>query len=288
MDTVEYIREQLNRMALAATDISVLQDRNGIAVARIRCAGDSYVIKCFQKEEYRREMENYRLLTELGIPTIRVHAATDSALLLEDIACSTFWRLGTEEDLSDPEVARKLACWYKQLHRKGLQYVQWHGDAMYDESDYFTRENISMLMQRSGTEHASAWELLLENFDAICCALSRVPKTLNYNDFYYVNFIVAKDKSAALMFDYNLLGKGYACNDVMNVLFSLSDAAGAAFLDAYGSVDPLERAIHSVVAPIVTLYLAYQYDELPWWAEGELNKIQTCYDRDIRHLLELI
>ena len=34
-------------------------------------------------------------------------------------------------------------------------------------------------------------------------------RTLTYNDFYYTNMMVAKDKSSALMFDYNLLGKGY-------------------------------------------------------------------------------
>ena len=37
--------------------------------------------------------------------------------------------------------------------------------------------------------------------------------TLTYNDFYYTNLAVLKDGTSAIMFDYNLLGKGYAYAD---------------------------------------------------------------------------
>lgn len=80
--------------------------------------------------------------------------------------------------------------------------------------------------------------------------------------------VVAKDTSSALMFDYNLLGKGYAYTDVRNILSSLSEEAGKAFLDEYGAFDPMEKALDDVVSVVVTLYLACQRDVFPLWAQA--------------------
>ena len=171
------------------------------------------MIKCFQKEEHKRELENYRLLASLGIPTIRVIASTDSALLLEDIDCSPTYRLGIKEDMSDPEVARRVAVWYKLLHSQGYGYVCQSGESMYDEANFFTLENIACIKEKTGTQDAPAWVLLEQNYAAINDLLREARRTITYNDFYYTNMVVAKDKSSVLMFDYNLLGKGYAlCN----------------------------------------------------------------------------
>ena len=113
------IHDELNKLGIACDSFSVLQDKDGVIVARIASAGSSYVVKCFQKDEHKREIENYRLLAALDIPAIQVIASTDSALLLEDIACSSTCRLGIEEDMSDSVVARRIAMWYKQLHGQG-------------------------------------------------------------------------------------------------------------------------------------------------------------------------
>ena len=79
------IDKELNKLSIAYDNFSILQDKDGITVARIVSGEKSYVVKCFQKDEHKREMGNYRLLESLGVPTIRVIASTDSALLLEDI-----------------------------------------------------------------------------------------------------------------------------------------------------------------------------------------------------------
>jgi len=66
-------------------------------------------------------------------------------------------------------------------------------------------------------------EKLPEAADTFQYVLSRYSKlreildTLTYNDFYWSNFIVRKDRQAALMFDYNLLGRGYRYSDMRNV-----------------------------------------------------------------------
>ena len=100
--------------------------------------------------------------------------------------------------------------------------------------------------------------------------------------------VVAKDKSSALMFDYNLLGKVYAYTDVRNVLSSLSEEAGKAFLNEYGTFDPIEKALDDVVSVVVTLYLACQRDEFPWWAQALLDELDTTFIEKIEYLRRLL
>lgn len=282
------IHTELNKLGTECDRFSVLQNKDGIIVVRIVSDGKSYVLKCFQKDDHKRELENYRLLASLGIPTIRVIASTDSALLLEDMDCSAFYRLGIQKDMSDPEAARRIAVWYKQLHSRGYDYVCQHGESMYDEADFFTLENIARIKEKTETQDARTWVLLEQNYAAINGLLRKARRTLTYNDFYYTNMVVAKDKSSARMFDYNLLGKGYAYSDVRNVLFSLSEEAGKAFLDEYGAFDPVEKALDDVVSVVVTLYLACQCDKFPRWAQTSLDEIETTLIEKIVCLCRLL
>ena len=278
------IHDELNKLGIVCDSFSILQDKDGVTVARIASNERSYVVKCFQKDEHKRELENYRLLASLSIPTIRVIASTDSALLLEDIDRSISYRLGIEEDMSDPAVTRQIAAWYRQLHSQGYSYVCQHGESMYDEADFFTLENIGCIKEKTGTQNAPAWVLLEQNYAAINDLLRKARRTLTYNDFYYTNMVVAKDKSSGLMFDYNLLGKGYAYTDVRNVLSSLSEEARNAFLEEYGEFDPVEKVLDDVVSVVVTLYLACQRDEFPWWAQALVEEIDTTFIEKIEYL----
>ena len=106
--------------------------------------------------------------------------------------------------------------------------------------------------------------------------LGNARKTLTYNDFYYTNMVVARDGSAAFMFDYNLLGKGMVVSDLRNVTYSLSPAAKDAFLAAYGPFDPLEEMLDDVVSPVVTLWLACQRQSFPNWAVDALQEVETA------------
>lgn len=278
------IRDELNKLGIACESISILQDKDGVTVARIISDKKSYAVKRFQKDEHKRELKNYRLLASLDIPTIQVIATTDSALLLENIDRSSTYLLGIEEDMSDPVVARRIAVWYKQLHSQGYGYVCQHGEFMYDESDFFTTENIVCIKKKTGTQDATAWVLLEQNYDAINDLLSKTRRTLTYNDFYYTNMLIAKDKSSALMFDYNLLGKGYAYTDVRNVLSPLSEEAGKTFIDEYGKFDPSEKALDDMVSVVVTLHLACLRDGFPWWAQTLLDEIDTTFIEKITFL----
>lgn len=104
--------------------------------------------------------------------------------------------------------------------------------------------------------------------------------TLTYNDFYWTNLIVRKDKQGAMMFDYNLLGKGYRFSDFRNVCSSLSAEAGKAFVAEYEHLyiqkhgssrqaqEALERQIDGVAASLFSLITAYEREAFPQWAEA--------------------
>lgn len=284
---MDIIRSEINKIGILCDSISILQDKDGVTVARIKSGVHSYVIKCFQSEEFRREISNYHILSSLDIPTIKVIAATDSAILLEDMASSPVYRLARECDTNDPLVAKGIARWYKQLHQQGYKYVALHGASLYDETDFFTMENINKVKAKTRTQQAAAWRMVEESFDIICEMLRRMRRTLTYNDFYYTNMVVARNLSSALMFDYNLLGKGYVYSDLRNVFSSLSPQARDAFLSEYGTFDPLEEAVDDVVSPIVTLYIACQRKQFPSWATNLIDDINTTFCAKIQRLIDL-
>ena len=55
------IQGELNKLGIACESTSILQDKDGVTVARITSGEKSYVIKCFQKDEHKRELKNYQL-----------------------------------------------------------------------------------------------------------------------------------------------------------------------------------------------------------------------------------
>ena len=92
--------EALRELGLQNCAYTLLQEKDGIRVAREWRQGTPYIIKFFQAADFRREIANYRILAALGVLTLKVHAQTSSALLLEDAAHSPLYRLGTPEDIA--------------------------------------------------------------------------------------------------------------------------------------------------------------------------------------------
>ena len=283
---MEKLQRALAGMGTGGTVTEILQQKDGVTVARVMTDDGPRVLKTFEKAEFAREIENYRLLGELGVPALRVYGVTETALLLEDIRESR-WRLGREEDLHDPEVARLLAGWYRALHQAGEGYLRENpGAKFYDEYELVTPETLAMVQQKTGTGALPVWRYLEENFGRIEEAARQLGRTLAYNDFYYVNFAVARDKSAALMFDYNLLGKGTRYADVRNVLYSLSEEAGEAFREAYGFVpDPAEEAADEVMAVLSTLVLAARRERFPGWAEEALAALREGFEEKVERMI---
>lgn len=89
---------ELQKMKISYDSLNLIQNKNGVIVTRISYHNQSYIFKYFEKEEFRREIENYNILTSLRIPTLQIFDLSDKAILMEDISVSDNYRLGCEHD----------------------------------------------------------------------------------------------------------------------------------------------------------------------------------------------
>jgi len=275
--------KELSHFGVRFSEIQELQDKDGVYVYRIK--GETpYVLKCFENAEHKREIEYYRLLQSLGIKTVKVIDSNENALLMEDISESKTHRLAAKGDMEDPDIMRVLAKWYSELHTKGRPYVRDFGAKLYCETDDITPENLRMVKEKTQTANDPVWALIEEHYGKLRELIDDTPKTLTYNDFYYTNMVVAKDKSEAYMFDYNFLGKGFPCADLINVTYDLSDSAKTAFLKEYGVYDSKEMSLAQITGILFTLIFACKRREvMPDWAKQELKKLT---DGDLYSLLK--
>lgn len=282
---ISKIKQELKKLNTPYRTINLIQNKDGVIVARVQSDEKSYIIKYFQNEDFKREIKNYQLLYDLSIPTVKVFGFSDSAILMEDISQSDTFRLATKEDLDDVAIASKIAEWYKLLHTRSKDFAEGNIMELYDETDFITRNNIEFIKEKTGTQNLSVWKIIDDNFDVIVSKTRSLPRVLTYNDFYYTNLIVAKDKTSAFMFDYNLLGKGYVYSDIRNVCYSLGEDAKNAFLETYGEFDKSEIIVDDVASVLVTLYHACQRKNFPDWANDTLNELKTDYENMVQTLL---
>ena len=276
---MDFLYAELEKMGVRALALELIRDKDGAAVARVDTAEGPRVLKAFHGGGQAREIGNYAALAALGVPTLRVYAATGSALLMEDIDGGKL-RLGVAEDLGDARTAALVARWYRKLHSRGHEYAAEHGAELYDENDALTPENLEWVKERTGTAALPVWRLIGENWDRIRAAVDGARRTLTYNDFYYTNLAVARDGGSALMYDYGLLGAGYAYADVRNVCSALRGGAREAFLEEYGPVDGDEARLDAVVSVLNGLISAYGRERLPAWSAGLIEELRGgLYER---------
>lgn len=275
------LKQELKKLNVSNSNITIIQSKDGVIVARVQVNATSYIIKYFQKDEHKREIKNYKILKSLSIPTINLLRSTDSSILMEDISQSDIFRLAAKEDLDDVVVASQIAEWYKLLHTSSKNF----DTEIYDETDLITKENIEFIKKKTGTQNLPIWKIIDDNFDIIILKIKALPRVLTYNDFYYTNLIIAKDKSSAFMFDYNLLGKGYVYSDIRNVCSSLGENAKKAFIETYGEFDKSEIIVDDVTSVLVTLYYACQRKTFPSWANYALNELKNDFESKILLLI---
>jgi len=273
MQKVDSIFQKLD---LHVETSELIRSKAVVSVYRLEASGKKLILKLFADPEDRREITNYRLLGELGIPTLPVLGYTEEVILLPDVNASEKYRLGMEEDLQDMQVAKVLAKWYRRLHDTGRQYLTRNSVSLYDETDVVTVENMVRAAEVTDTIDNPLWNVVKDNFDDMKKKIAKLPRTLTYNDFYWDNLIVSKDKTEAFMFDYNLMGMGMAYGDVRNVISSIGKEAAKAFCDAYG-VDGLdeEKLADDFLAHMVTLCAGSQREVFPAWAGESLEKLKS-------------
>lgn len=280
-------RLQLEELDVRSPVCSLIRSKDGITLYRVESEGKKLILKIFDKQEDTREIENYLMLSKLGIKTLPLLGCTGNAILLEDVEASTSYRLGKENDLKDPETARAIARWYKMLHRKGKAYLSdftTDKKKMYDETDIITIDNMNFAAEKTGTVGNVLWEIIIENYDTIRHQIDTLDRTLTYNDFYWTNLIVSKNGDSAFMFDYNFLGKGIVYSDIRNVISALSMEAAEAFIQEYGvDINETEKKADAFFAPLVTLVHACRRETFPYWAKDSLKALK---DGEILRRLE--
>ena len=122
----------------------------------------------------------------------------------------------------------------------------------------------------------------LENLNTL---ISEIMLTFNYNDFHWTNLLISKDKSAAMPFDYNLLGAGFRYNDIRNVSSGLSEQAETVFLNEYNRLyeekyghsrkeeEFKEQQIDKVTSVLISLITAFERKNFPSWANSAKNAV---------------
>ena len=283
---ISKINQELKKLNTPYSTINLIQNKDGVIVARVQSDAKSYIIKYFQNEDFKREIKNYQLLKTLNIPTVKVLGFTDSAILMEDVSQSDIFRLAIKEDLDDVTIASKIAEWYKLLHTRSKDFAENHSTELYVETDFITRDNIAFIKEKTGTQSLPVWKLIDDNFDVIVSKIKSLPRVLTYNDFYYTNLIVAKDKTSSFMFDYNLLGNGYVYSDIRNVCYSLGEDAKKAFLETYGEFDKSEIIVDDVASVLITLYHACRRKTFPCWANSILDDLKNDFDKKVQILID--
>ncbi len=85
-----FAEAELQRMNIQYITLTLIRDKDGISVWRFTTDDTSYVMKCFEKPEHRREISNYQILQSIGVPTLKVIAHTDYSVIIEDIEHSIY------------------------------------------------------------------------------------------------------------------------------------------------------------------------------------------------------
>ncbi len=260
----------------------LMREKDGIQTFRAQYAGQPAFLKRFERAEFRREIEMYRLLKRLDIPTVPVLGLGDTWLALTDLSVHPDWRLADESDASDPVIARALAAWYSLLHEKSVGCPALNH--LYRESDALTAENLTLLMHRFA-QGAPAFRYAREHLSDLHALIRAQETTLTYNDFFWTNMAVRRDKSAALMLDYNFMGAGWRMNDLRNVTWSLSAEAGAAFEAEYRRLyrqnhgadwnSAPQEALDAAIDPLTTLIFGMKRDSFPAWARPCLTAAEN-------------
>ena len=286
-------------LGLSADDLlagQVLQAREGRYLLRLRRAGEACVLKWSHGPEARHEARAYALLADLGVPTLRVLARAEAALLLEDLDASPSWRLATPEDVSQSATGRAVTEWYRALHGAGRRWQaaqpvppEW----LPREADALTPERLRWMGARLDMPGDPLWDLAAGHIASLQAAARSLPETLTYNDFFWANLALSRPRDdaarqalRAVVFDLHLLGIGLRHSDCRNVTSSLGPAAASAFRQAYGPTDRREALLDAALAPLYSLWVAIQRTTLPAWVEEDVRRLGTgALERALRAAL---
>jgi len=270
-----------------------MRQKHGNRLYRVKCGQRSFVLKWFGRPAQAPEVRSYALLQRIGVPALPVYAQTENALLLEDLAVSSTWRLAEEVDVERPETGTAVANWYLTLHARGEGLLA--GSArtpgfLRREADELDSNSILETGKKLGLAHNPVWKLAAGHIQSLKDAMRSLPETLNYNDFHWSNLALSRDRPLrAVVFDYHLLGIGPRYSDYRNVVGSLGHRAAQAFWEVYGPVDEREAILDTPVSILYSLQVACRRPRLSGWARRSMERVESGQlERSLVRALEVV
>ena len=249
------INNELMKIGMSNYKHELMQEKDSIYLFRVFDNNKSYILKYFSSDKYKKEINYYKILSSLGVQTLKVISNTDNSLLLEDISCSNY-RLCTEKDYCNDKYVSAIARWFRTLHDAGK-------DADLTMFDSFlsplTLDNILYIKKELAIEN-KAVNFFIQNYNYIMSVINSAQFTILHNDCGYNNSVISKDSNNAFMFDYNYMVKGLAYFDVYNFCANLNEEMKEYFLDEYGYVNPSEQKIHKTLDIILRLIEWYKIE----------------------------
>ena len=99
------------------------------------------------------------------------------------------------------------------------------------EYDTLDPKIIRETASRLGLDHIPVFRLAVESIEKLKTAIHSLPQVLNYNDFYWGNLALSREREPlrAVVSDYGLPGIGLRYSDCRNVVSSLGEGARDAF-----------------------------------------------------------
>jgi hypothetical protein len=282
---------QLGLSQAQVSSVEVICRRRINTIFRVCCGGRWFVLKWIDRPEMSTELLAYCLLAQERVPVLP-HKAGDRALLLEDLASSSEWRLADEADMTREETGRGIAAWYRRFHEAGRKLLLQRAPGLAGlgrEADRVTPASVRALQIRLGLNDARVLDWAAAHVDPVVQAIRFLPRTLNYNDFHWSNLAINKtDGSSVIVFDYHLLGQGLPYSDCRNVMGCLQGNARQAFAEAYGPVGPYEPVLDAPIATLHALLQASECSTLPRWAHPLIEAVRDgTFERELRAAIDV-
>lgn len=274
--------KELQKYGLIPNYCALIRSKDGVHLYRIRCKDKPMVIKIFDTPEIATEIQHYETLFNLDIQTPLLIDATDRSFIMEDFDAHPRYRLANAKDLYEKSVVSALAHWYKSLHQNSMSLDT---TQHYNENKLITEEALNLVLRKTKTADAPAWEAIFEALPALQKCIENQSQVLTYNDFFWTNLVVSHDLSEAFMFDYNLLGAGFVYSDIRNVTCTLPEETKSTFLKTYGTLSTTEKRIDAVTADLVNLIISSKKQIWPSWADESVNAL---YDGSIINALQAL
>ena len=247
-------------------DIMLVKVYDDEYVLRLYKEDKSYVLRYRENGFDKEFLCKYSLLGKYGINTVNYIVENNNMIIFEDVCDVNGYRSANKDDLNNFKIVESLAIWYKKLHSLSVDYCSCY-------VDYFTKENIEMIMNNLNFKKDKTIRYIYDNFDNIKLKQSRLNKSLLYGSFCLENLVVFDASLDVFMVDFDGVCFGNPYSDLKSVFEVLSEDGRKVFMDTYGDIKEDEIIIDYVVSNVEKLYLASKDSVFPDWAKDSLATV---------------